>query len=152
VAFITTYEPGVSVDTITAGEGDSPTEESVVFVRYTGKLEDGTVFDQSQEANWPVPGILPEGTPLPLGNMIPGFRTALLQMQRGGSYTVTIPSAEGYGSSPPPGSPIPPDADLIFDIQLIDFMTEEEAQQRYQSMIMALEASEAAAGEEAAAE
>ena len=52
-----------------AGKGESPKAEDVVFVRYTGKLEDGTVFDKSQDTQLPVQGILPEGTPLPLAQI-----------------------------------------------------------------------------------
>ena len=45
----------------------------------------------------------------------------------------------GYGSTPPAGSPIPPDADLVFDIELVDFMAVEEAEQRYQAMVQAMQ-------------
>ena len=79
---------GVSVEEVRAGTGDNPKPDDVVFVRYTGKLADGTVFDQGGDLPVPVPGILPGGTPLQLENMIPGFREAVLQMQRGGKYTV----------------------------------------------------------------
>jgi len=127
--------PGVSVDTITAGTGPSPTVDDVVFVKYTGKLEDGTVFDQSQEGGWPIPGILPDGTALPLSEMVPGFRDALIQMQKGGKYNVEIPSDLAYGATPPPGAPIPPNADISFEVELVDFMTRPEAEQRYQQMV-----------------
>jgi len=131
--------PGVSVETIRAGTGDSPGELDVVFVNYTGKLADGTVFDQSQPAGWPVPGILPEGSALSLEQMIPGFREGLLQMQKGGSYLIEIPSDKAYGAAPPPGAPIPPNADLVFEVELIDFMSREEAEQRYERMMQALQ-------------
>ena len=127
--------PGVSVDTITAGTGPSPTVDDVVFVKYTGKLEDGTVFDQSQEGGWPIPGILPDGTALPLSEMVPGFRDALIQMQKGGKYNVEIPSDLAYGATPPPGAPIPPNANISFEVELVDFMTRPEAEQRYQQMV-----------------
>ncbi len=136
---------GVTVDTVTAGEGANPSIEDVVFVRYTGRLADGTVFDQSQEGSWPVPGILPDGAALPLGQMIPGFQEALTQMQKGGTYEVFIPSELGYGEDVPEGGPIPPNADLYFNIQLVDFMAEEEAQQRYMTMIQQMQAMEAEA-------
>ena len=139
IAWFSARAQGVAIETITAGEGESPTVEDVVFVHYTGKLADGTVFDQSPDSQWPVPGILPEGAPLQLEAMIPGFRDALLKMQRGGKYTIEIPSEMGYGSTPPAGSPIPPDADLVFDIELVDFMAVEEAEQRYQAMVQAMQ-------------
>ena len=138
--------PGVSVDTVTAGTGDSPQATDVVFVKYTGRLEDGTVFDQSQEAGWPIPGILPDGTALPLDQMVPGFRDALMQMQKGGSYTVEIPSDLAYGATPPPGAPIPPNADIRFDVELVDFMTREEAEARYQRMVGMLQQMQGAPG------
>ena len=53
-----TAPKGVSVEEVRAGTGDSPTASDVVFVHYTGKLEDGTVFDQSQPLPLPV---LPRG-------------------------------------------------------------------------------------------
>ena len=127
--------PGVSVETLTSGTGATPGAEDVVFVKYTGKLEDGTVFDQSQEGGWPIPGILPDGTALPLSEMVPGFRDALIQMQKGGKYNVEIPSDLAYGATPPPGAPIPPNADISFEVELVDFMTRPEAEQRYQQMV-----------------
>lgn len=130
---------GLSVDTVRAGEGESPTAEDVVFVDYTGKLADGTVFDQSQDSPLPIQGIFPEGTPLPLGDMIPGFRDALLQTQKGGQYEIFIPAEQAYGDDVPEGGPIPPGSDLYFDIQVIDFMSRDEFQQRvstFQQMLM----------------
>jgi FKBP-type peptidyl-prolyl cis-trans isomerase FkpA len=126
--------PRVSVNTVTAGSGDRPQKDDVVFVRYTGKLKDGTVFDQSQDLPLPIPGVVPEGYPLQLEGMIPGFRDAVLKMQKGGKYTVKIPSEMAYGASPPPGSPIPTNADLTFEIELIDFMPMAEAEKRFQQL------------------
>ncbi|WP_338241145.1 FKBP-type peptidyl-prolyl cis-trans isomerase [Aurantiacibacter hainanensis] len=130
---------GVSVDTVRAGEGVSPTAESVVFVNYTGRLADGTVFDQSQSMPLPIQGIFPEGTPLPLSDMIPGFRDALLQTQEGGQYEIFIPSEQAYGEDVPEGGPIPPNSDLYFDIEVIEVMSREDFQQRvstFQQMMM----------------
>lgn len=142
--------PGVSVDEVTAGEGDPPALTDVVFVKYTGRLEDGTVFDQSQGQPWPVPGILPDGAALPLGQMIPGFQQAITQMRKGGTYEVFIPSEMGYGANSPPGSPIPPNSDLYFNIELVDFMSEQEAQQRYMTMVQMMQQAEGAPGAEGA--
>ena len=118
----------------------------MVFVHYTGKLEDGTVFDQSQPIPLPVPGILPEGTPLPLENMVPGFREAALQMQRGGKYVVEIPADKAYGAegriNPQTGEGVPPNADLTFEIELVDFMPMAEVERRFQQAA----ADDAAAG------
>jgi FKBP-type peptidyl-prolyl cis-trans isomerase FkpA len=127
-----TAPKGVKVHEVTAGSGAHPKPDDVVFVRYTGKLENGTVFDKSQDLQVPVPGILPAGYPLPLANMLPGFKEAVVKMQKGGKYEITIPAEKAYGASPPPGSPIPPNANLKFDIELIDFMSTAEADRRVQ--------------------
>ena len=128
--------PRVSVDEVRAGTGGNPKPNDVVFVRYTGKLEDGTVFDKSEPIALPVEGILPEGTPLPLENMVPGFREAALQMQRGGKYTVEIPAEKAYGAegriNPQTGEGVPPNADLTFEIELVDFLPMEEVERRFQ--------------------
>lgn len=123
---------GVEVTELTAGKGDYPGEDDVVFVKYTGKLPDGTVFDKSQDFPLPVEGILPSGMPMALNGVIPGFREALLKMQKGGKYEIYIPADKGYGATPPPGSPIPPNSDLVFEVEMIDFMAEAEVQRRVQ--------------------
>ena len=138
-----TAPQGVSIDEIRAGTGDNPKATDVVFVNYTGKLEDGTVFDQSQPIALPVQGILPEGTPLPLENMVPGFREAALRMQRGGKYKVEIPAEKAYGAegriNPQTGEGVPPNADLTFDIELVDFLPMAEVERRFQVLQQAMQ-------------
>ncbi len=115
---------GVEVDTLTAGTGPMPAADDVVFVKYVGKLADsGEIFDESQPLPLPVEGIFPDGSPLPLDAMVPGFREGAMKMQKGGKYELFIPSDKGYGDSPPPGAPIPPNADLLFEVEMVDFMT-----------------------------
>jgi FKBP-type peptidyl-prolyl cis-trans isomerase FkpA len=128
----------VDVEEVTAGTGGTPKETDVVFIKYVGKLADGTEFDRSQPNQWPVPGIMPDGTPMRLDGVIPGFKDAILQMQKGGKYTVTIPAEKAYGASPPPGSPIPPNADLVFEMELVDFMPLADAEARFQQLQMAM--------------
>jgi len=124
---MTAIPKGLSLDTIVAGEGPSPTATDVVFVKYKGSLADtGEVFDETQDIPLPVEGIFPEGTPLPLEQMLPGFTAGAVQMQKGGKYELFIPSDQAYGAEPPPGAPIPPNADLIFEVEVIDFMSREE--------------------------
>jgi len=150
-----TAPKGVDVDVVRAGTGDNPKATDVVFVHYTGKLKDGTVFDQSQPIPLPVPGILPEGTPLPLENMVPGFREAALQMQRGGKYTVEIPADKAYGAegrmNPQTGEGVPPDADLTFEIELVDFMPMAEVERRFQQIQQMMAQQAPPAGEGGAA-
>ncbi len=119
---------GFSIDTIVAGEGDTPSEGDMVFVKYKGRLADtGEVFDESQDIPLPVEGVFPEGSPFPVepDATIEGFYKGLQQMQKGGKYELYIPAEQAYGSEPPPGAPIPPDADLIFEIEVVDFMSRE---------------------------
>lgn len=146
-----TVPQGVSVEELTAGTGPSPSAEDVIFVRYTGKLEDGTVFDQSQDIPLPIEGIFPEGTPLPLEGMIPGFTEAALQMEKGGKYRVEIPADKAYGAAgsanPQTGEQvIPPNSDLIFEVELIDFMSREDFERRVQAIQQMMQLQQGAPG------
>jgi len=133
---------GVSIDTITAGTGPSPSADDVVFVRYVGKLaSNGEIFDESQDLPLPVEGIFPEGSPLPLDAMVPGFQEGAMQMQKGGKYELFIPSDKGYGDTPPPGSPIPPNADLLFDVEVVDFMSRDDFDRRIAILQQAMQGS-----------
>ena len=141
---------GVDVDTITAGSGPTPGPEDVAFIRYTGRLDDGTVFDQSQDISLPVPGIFPEGTPLPLDGVVPGFAEGLQQMQAGGTYELYIPSHLAYGETGQPDPTgeggVPPNADLTFDIELIEFMSREDFESRIARFQEALQAQQGGLG------
>jgi FKBP-type peptidyl-prolyl cis-trans isomerase len=94
------------------GSGTSPTMQQSVTVHYTGKLaSDGKVFDSSVQRGQPAT--------FPMGGVIKGFSEGILTMKPGGKRTVLIPAAMAYGANPPPGSGIPANADLIFEIELI---------------------------------
>lgn len=119
---------GLSVDTLAEGSGPMAKTGDVVFVKYKGMLADtGVVFDESREIPLPVQGIFPEGSPFPIeeGATIPGFFNGLQQMQKGGKYKLFIPAEQAYGAEPPPGAPIPPNADLLFEIEVVDIMSQE---------------------------
>jgi FKBP-type peptidyl-prolyl cis-trans isomerase FkpA len=146
VAWFLTREETVDVDVVTAGEGASPAEDDLAFIEYVGKLEDGTVFDQSPPRSGIPPEIdhlIPTGVPMELSTAIPGFREALMQMQKGGTYEVTIPGHLAYGATPPPGSPIPPNAELTFEVTLHDFLTPAQVQERSQQINEVLMAAQA---------
>lgn len=110
-------------DVLKAGTGVSPTVSDVVLVSYVGKLKDGTVFDQNQQAALPVDGL------------VPGFTQALLKMQKGGKYHISIPPQLGYGAEAK--GPIPANSTLEFDVTLLDFKSraEIEAMQRQMQMM-----------------
>ncbi|EJL20845.1 FKBP-type peptidyl-prolyl cis-trans isomerase [Novosphingobium sp. AP12] len=114
--------PTPTVKTLSAGTGDSPTMEDVVLINYKGMLADGTVFDQNKSF------------PNAVRDFVPGFTKALLKMQRGGKYEVEIPSELAYGAHPQPGSPIPPNADLKFEVELLDYKSLAEIQQQQRIM------------------
>lgn len=101
---------GVSIRTVTAGTGPFVKAMDGVLVEYEGRLTDGTVFDSS-EGRGPTP-MIPAQT-------IPGFAEALTKMQKGGRYRVVVPAAQAYGATPPPGGPIPPNADIEFDVHVV---------------------------------
>lgn len=102
---------GVRVKTIEAGSGPLIGKDAGVLIEYEGKLDDGTVFDTSAGRG---PAFFP------VGGVVPGFSQALQKMQKGGRYEFTLPAELGYGESPPPGSPIPPDADLHFTVKVLE--------------------------------
>lgn len=121
---------GVEVQEVVAGKGESPKPDDVIFARYVGKLPDGTVFDEGKDVQLPIQGVFPAGQPLPLAQMVPGFREAALKMKKGGKYHVQIPADKAYGATPPPGAPIPPNTDLTFDVELVDFMSQQDFEGR----------------------
>ncbi len=126
---------GLEVETLVEGTGDAPELGDIAFVKYVGSLPDGTEFDRSQPNPFP-PGVFPEGTPFPLeeGAMIPGFLNGLLQTREGGKYRIEIPSDQAYGADPQPGSPIPPNSDLIFEVEVVEVMSRAEAEARVRQM------------------
>lgn len=125
---------GVNVEELQAGTGDTAQVGDVVFVRYTGRLPDGTVFDEHQPLPFP-PGVLPDGTPFLLeeGQVIDGFFEGLQQVRQGGRYLIEIPADKGYGAEPPPGAPIPPNSDLEFEVEVVEVMSRADAERRLQA-------------------
>jgi FKBP-type peptidyl-prolyl cis-trans isomerase len=91
-----------------------------VFVHYTGKLQDGTVFDSSVTRGQPFNFVLGAGM------VIKGWDEGILDMKVGDKKTLTIPSEKGYGALGVPdnkgGYIIPPNATLTFDVELIDIV------------------------------
>lgn len=138
---------GLTVDTIAEGTGASPKVGDVVFVKYVGTLPDGTEFDRSQPLPIP-PGLFPEGNPLLVeeGAIIPGFVEGLQKMKKGGKYKLTIPADMAYGAEPPPGSPIPANSDLNFEVEVVDFMPKNDFQQRAAALQQMMQQQQGAPG------
>lgn len=106
-----TTPSGLKYVTVVEGTGASPKETDVVTVHYTGRLLDGTVFDSSVERGEP--------TSFPLQMVIKGWTEGLQLMKVGGKTVFYIPSNLAYGEHGTPGGPIGPNADLIFEVELL---------------------------------
>lgn len=101
---------GLTYTVLKAGKGERPGADSKVTVNYKGLLtSDGSEFDSGQVAQFPVSGV------------IPGFAQGLQLMQAGGKYRLCIPSKLGYGEAGT--GPIPANADLVFEVDLLSFTT-----------------------------
>lgn len=113
-----TYPDGLKVIDITKGTGAVAHSGDSVVVEYTGWLTDGTLFDSSRSRNQPFPFTIGQG------QVIAGWDEGVPGMAAGGKRKLIIPPALAYGSQgqqdPNTGATIiPPDATLVFDIELI---------------------------------
>ena len=113
----------VQVETIQPGHGPTVTSQDGVLIDYEGRLTDGKVFDSSA-GKGPVP--------LLAGQVIPGFADALSRMQEGGKYKIHIPAKLAYGAHPPEGAPIPPNADLDYDVTVVKLVPNAALMQQQQ--------------------
>lgn len=98
---------GVRTWDVVPGTGTALANGSTFTAKYTGYLTDGTVFDSGTLNNSTV------GT-----GLITGFSTGLVGMKVGGTRRIDIPASQAYGANPPSGSKIPPNAELVFEVQL----------------------------------
>ena len=94
------------------GSGPAAKAGDTVSVHYTGTLTNGTQFDSSRDRGQPF------SFPLGRGRVIRGWDVGVAGMQVGGLRQLTIPPEEGYGSRGA-GGVIPPDATLIFEVELL---------------------------------
>jgi peptidylprolyl isomerase len=100
------------VQDLVAGSGDEAVAGASITVNYTGYLPNGTVFDSS----------IPRGTPftftLGSGQVIQGWERGFAGMKEGGKRVLVIPPSLGYGENQV--GPIPPNATLIFEVELLE--------------------------------
>jgi FKBP-type peptidyl-prolyl cis-trans isomerase len=105
---------GLGYEVVEAGSGASPAATDRVRVHYTGWLEDGTLFDSSHARGEPIV--------FPLNRVIAGWSEGVQLMKVGGTTRFTIPGDLAYGATPLPGSGIPPNATLVFLVQLLEIV------------------------------
>ncbi|MGD9891645.1 MAG: FKBP-type peptidyl-prolyl cis-trans isomerase [Dehalococcoidia bacterium] len=110
---VVTTPSGLQYEDIKVGDGAQPQAGQTVSVHYTGTLTDGTKFDSSRDRGQPFSFRL--GT----GEVIKGWDEGLSTMKVGGQRKLTIPPDLGYGARGA-GGVIPPNATLIFDVELLD--------------------------------
>ena len=110
----TTTPSGLKYVITEEGSGEkTPTKGATVKAHYTGKLIDGTKFDSSYDRGQPIE--FPVGS----GRVIKGWDEAFLSMKKGEKRVLIIPPELGYG--PAGRGPIPPNATMVFDVELVDF-------------------------------
>lgn len=109
----TTTEQGIQYIDLVEGDGPAVVNGQLVVAHYTGWLEDGTKFDSSIDRGEPIT------FNLGMGQVIPGWDLGLRGMTVGSTRQLRIPSNLAYGESGA-GGVIPPNATLIFEIELIE--------------------------------
>ncbi len=100
------------IEDLTVGEGSEAVSGKEVTVHYTGWLTAGAKFDSSKDRKQPFT------FPLGAGHVIKGWDQGVVGMKVGGVRKLTIPAALGYGARGA-GGVIPPNATLVFEVELL---------------------------------
>jgi peptidyl-prolyl cis-trans isomerase A (cyclophilin A) len=106
-------ESGLRYQVLQQGNGANAEKGKTVSVHYKGQLSDGTVFDSSYKRNQPI------DFSLGMGQVISGWDEGIQLLKVGDKARFVIPSDLAYGSAGA-GGVIPPDATLVFDVELMD--------------------------------
>ncbi len=110
---VVTTASGLKYVEITPGTGAAPKVGDMVSVHYKGTLENGTIFDSSYDRGQPIDFALGRGM------VIPGWDEGIALMRKGGKAKLIIPPNLAYGAGGA-GGVIPPNATLIFEVELVD--------------------------------
>lgn len=108
---VKTTPSGLQYQVLQPGSGPTPKPTDTVRVNYKGTLLDGTVFDDSAQHGGPAE--------IPLAQVVPGWQEGIALMPVGSKYKFWIPAELGYGETGTPGGPIPPNATLVFEVELL---------------------------------
>ena len=108
-----TTESGLVIEDLAVGDGATAMAGQSVTVHYTGWLTNGTKFDSSLDRGDPF--VFQLGQRM----VIPGWDEGVAGMQVGGKRKLTIPPELGYGARGA-GGVIPPNATLVFEVELLD--------------------------------
>lgn len=111
---VTTTASGLQYEVITMGKGPKPLSTDQVKVHYTGLLIDGTKFQSSLDQGEPVV--------YPVTGFVPGWVEALQLMPTGSKWKLTIPTDLAYGPAGGGDGLIPPNATLVFELELLDIV------------------------------
>jgi FKBP-type peptidyl-prolyl cis-trans isomerase len=105
----TTHSSGLLYQVMNPGSGVTPSTSSKIFIKYTAKLANGTIFDS--QTNSTLTGWV-------LGSLIPGWQIGVPLIQKGGTIKLVIPSSLAYGCAAVGN--IPSSSILYFEIELVD--------------------------------
>lgn len=111
------FKPGqpvssLEIEDVKDGTGETVQPNATISAHYTGALvADGTIFQSSHDSGEPVT--------FGLNQVIPGWTLGVPGMKVGGTRRLVIPAAQAYGARSP-SSNIPPNSDLVFDIELVE--------------------------------
>ncbi len=105
-------DSGLEYIEVEAGTGAQAEAGKTVSVHYTGKFQDGRVFDSSVSRGEPI------AFRLGVGQVIKGWDEGIALMKVGGKAQLVIPPSLGYGERGA-GGVIPPNATLVFDVELV---------------------------------
>jgi len=110
-----THESGMRYIIKTEGTGPKPEAGIPVIAHYEGRFMDGSIFDSSYKREEPFEFVLGRG------NVIAGWDIALQDMRKGEKRLIILPPELAYGERGAGGGIIPPNAWLVFDVELVDF-------------------------------
>ena len=107
---------GLQHKIVEQGNDKRPTRDDIVRLHFEGFLTSGQKFDSSVDRNQPID--------YPVSQMIKGMEEGIQLIGEGGKITLAVPFDLAYGPSPGPGGMIPPYSNLVYEVELIEIITE----------------------------